>query len=171
MSRKVATVEEFRAAESGLGGSRYECDQCGAPWRMGQPACPDCGSLVQKVIMSDPIPFERGPLGTIVKALQPEKPKILPLSAEDSATLKRAAEALQAAALAMSAADAVARQAVNAGLGTRETIGYLQDRLNVATETLGDSSISNLRPLTPSILGLAKLIEDTLTTLEKETKQ
>jgi hypothetical protein len=137
---------------------------------MGQPACPKCGSLIQKVIMSDPIPFERGPLGTIVSALQPGKPKVLPLTVDDSATLKRAAEALRGAALAMSGADAVARKSVNSGLGTRETLGYLQDRLSIASATLGDFSIGNLRPLMPSILGLADLIETTLANLEEETK-
>jgi hypothetical protein len=78
------------------------------------------------------------------------------VSVEDSATLKRSAEALQAAALAMSAADAIARRAVNAGLATRETIGYLQDRLDVASSTLGDFSISNLRPLIARHFGVGE---------------
>jgi len=118
----------------------------------------------------EPVALEFGPLGKIRKAVGMEEPKILPLTFEDSATLKWAAEALRGAALAMSAADASARKSVNSGLGTRETIGYLQDRLDVASSTLGDFSISNLRPLMPSILGLASLIETTLARIDEETR-
>jgi hypothetical protein len=169
---KRATVAELRAAESsfGLGGVRRSCHECGEPWDSRQPNCPKCGSLIFDEKVIEPVALEFGPLGKIRKAVGMEEPKILPLTFEDSATLKWAAEALRGAALAMSAADASARKSVNSGLGTRETIGYLQDRLDVASSTLGDFSISNLRPLMPSILGLASLIETTLARIDEETR-
>jgi hypothetical protein len=172
MSR-IATHEEFKKSEaaSGLGGVVRTCHECHAPWDSRNGNCSNCGSLIFDEKVIEPAVFELGPLGEIRKAVGMERPKVLPLSAEDSATLKRAAEALQGAALAMSAADEVARRAVNAGLATRETIGYLQDRLDVASSTLGDFSISNLRPLMPAILGLASLIEATISQIEKETNQ
>jgi hypothetical protein len=172
MSRP-ASFAEYKASEaaSGLGGVVRTCHECHAPWDSRNGNCSNCGSLIFDEKVIEPAVFEFGPLGEIREAVGMEKSKILPLSFEDSATLKRAAEALQAAALAMSAADAVARRAVNAGLATRETIGYLQDRLDVASSTLGDFSISNLRPLMPAILGLASLIETTLATLDEETKR
>jgi hypothetical protein len=168
---KPATFEEYKASASGLGGVVRTCTQCHAPWDSRNGNCSNCGSLIFDEKVIEPAVFELGPLGTIQKVVGLEKPKVLPLSFEDSATLKWAAEALRAAALAMSAADAVARRAVNAGLATRETIGYLQDRLDVASSTLGDFSISNLRPLMPAILGLASLIETTISQIYEETKQ
>jgi hypothetical protein len=166
---KPATVEEYRAS-SGLGGIRRTCSQCGAPWDVRNGGCAKCGSHVFDERVVEPVALEFGPLGKIRKAVGMEEPKVLPLTFEDSATLKWAAEALRGAALAMVAADAVARRAVNAGLGTRESIGFLQDKLNTASSTLGDFSIGNLRPLAPSMLGLADLIETTISQIYEETK-
>jgi hypothetical protein len=170
---RIATFEEYKAAEStsGLGHFKRTCNQCGANWDLGQAACPKCGSLIFDERLIEPVPFERGPLGTIQRVLQPEKPKVLPLSAADVDVLKRAAEAGRVFVLALTAADQVAARAVNDSIGTRETIGYLRAKLLDASAAVGDFSIENLQPIAPAILGLSDLIETTLARLEEETKQ
>jgi hypothetical protein len=172
MSRP-ATFDEYKAAEaaSGLGGIRRECHECHAPWDMRNGGCSNCGSLLFDEKVIEPVALEFGPLGVIRKAVGLEKPKVLPLSAEDSATLKRAADAGRAFVLTLMAAETVAQKAVNTELGTRETVGYLRSKLVDAAATLGDFSIENLKPIAPAILGLSDLIETTLARLEEETKQ
>jgi hypothetical protein len=171
MSRP-ATFDEFKAAEvsSGLGGIHRECNQCHAEWRLGQASCPKCGShdFDEQVVAA--VPFEFGPLRRIQKVLQPEKPKVLPLSAEDAAVLKRAAEAGRAYVLVLTAADQVAARAVNDSIGTRETVGYLRAKLLDASAAVGDFSLENLKPLVWPILAVSQLIETTLAKLEEETK-
>jgi hypothetical protein len=173
MSRRNATYAEFKAAESssGLGGFVRQCNQCHANWELGQAACPKCGSLIFDERFIEPVPFERGPLGTIQRILQAPKPKVLPLAAEDAAVLKQAAEAGRVFVLALTAADQVAARAVNDSIGTRETIGYLRAKLLDASAAVGDFSIENLQPLVWPVLAVSELIETTLTRLEEETKQ
>jgi hypothetical protein len=93
------------------------------------------------------------------------------LSAEAAAVLQRAADAGRAYVLALKAAEVVAQKAVNEGLGTPETVGYLRSKLVDASATLGDFSIENLKPLAWPVLGLSDLIETTLAKLEEETKR
>ena len=173
MSRKTATFEEYKASEagSGLGGIRRECHECHAPWDIRNGSCATCGSHIFDEKVIEPAVFEFGPLGVIQKVAGLERPKVLSLSAEAAAVLQRAADAGRAYVLALKAAEVVAQKAVNEGLGTPETVGYLRSKLVDASATLGDFSIENLKPLAWPVLGLSDLIETTLAKLEEETKR
>lgn len=173
MNRKLATVADLKAAEAstGLGGIHRECNQCHADWRLGQAACPKCWSHIFDETVIAPTPFEFGPLNKIRQVLQPDKPKAPQLAPEDAVILRHAAALGHAYIEALAEADVVSRRMVNTGVGTRETAGYMQDRINAVANTVGDTTVANLKPFVLSIGVLSKLIEDTVLELEKENSR
>jgi hypothetical protein len=167
---KPATVEEYRAA-SGLGGFRRECNQCGAPWEMGLPGCPQCGGLIFDEFVIPVVPFTYGPDGVIQRVV-PETPKPPPMSAEDATVLRRAAEAGRVYVAALIDADAASRRLINASGQLGDTRDYLQFKIATAVGAtgLGDASTDNLKPLAPSITLLSALIDTAVLEFEEETK-
>jgi hypothetical protein len=165
-----ASVATAPAAPT-FGHVRRTCFDCHGEWKLGQSNCPRCNGIAFTEEYVPGTLLER--IGDKIRGVEtPEKPKIRSLSPDDIAVLERTAAAARAFVEALREADVVARRAVNDSVGSRESIGFLQARLDSASSTLGDYSTQNLTvSVALPALAVASLIDSTLRNHAEEVNQ